>query len=554
MRRPTPIRLLIAAGAGLALVASSVVGQAAPQQTVTLTPLGTYETGLFDVAAAEIVKYDPGTQRLFVVNAEAAVVDVLDASNPNSPTKIGEIDATSLGAGANSVAVHDGLVAVAIEADPKTDPGLVAFYFADSLELLATVPAGALPDMVTFTPNGRRVLVANEGEPSENYTVDPVGSITVIDIPSTVSTLQQWKSVCDQFGSNHPVCQKSSHFALKGTTIGFEAFNGKEAALRESGVRISGPGASAAQDFEPEYIAVSKNSQEAYVSLQEANAFAVLDLRRLKVEKILPLGFKDHSLPGNGLDASDRDSAINIANWPIFGMYMPDAIETYQYRGKTYIVSANEGDTRDWGSYVDEDRVKDLTLDPTAFPDSATLRTDSNLGRLTVTNALGDTDNDGEFEELYVFGARSFSIWDEKGKLVFDSGDQLEQLIADINPDYFNSDHAENNFDNRSDNKGPEPEGVAIGEIRGKTYLFLGLERVGGIVIYDISNPNSPKFAGYFNNRDFSGDPEAGTALDLGPEGIEFIPAKVSPTGQPMLAVGNEVSGTTTLFSIDFLN
>lgn len=519
-------------------------GTAAPsKQTIELSVLGTYESGLFAQGGAEIVKYDEDTERVFAVNAADASVDVLDVSDPSAPTKVASIDVAAtladdpdfdgVVAGANSVAVDHDVLAVAVQADPKTDTGWAAFYDTDTLELIGWVEAGALPDMITFSPNGKLVLVANEGEPNSYGlvdSVDPEGSVTVIEVTANFKE-------------------------LSATTVDFTGFNGQEGALRAAGVRIFGPGASAAQDFEPEYIAVTHDNHTAYVGLQENNAIAVLDLKKMEFTKILPLGYKDHDLAGNAFDGSDRDGAGNsgliaIKNWPVFGMYMPDGIAVYRVKGKDYIVTANEGDSReDW--FDEEEAVRNLTLDATNLPNPPDLKNDDLIGRLTVTKTLGDPDDDGDYDALYAFGARSFSIWDEDGELVFDSGDAFEQITADAFPANFNSTHDANNFDNRSDNKGPEPEGLAIGEINGRTYAFIGLERVGGIMVYDISDPHAPEFIQYINNRPFSGTPSAGTAGDLGPEGLDFVPASRSPNGKPMLAVGNEISGTTTLYEID---
>ena len=503
----------------------------------SLNPIGTYASGKFDESAAEIVAFDPQTKRVFVVNALDASVDVLDVTNPANPIKVAAIDAkaagVSLGA-ANSVAVYDGLLAVAIERSPKQVDGIVAFYSTSTLELLRTVDVGALPDMLVFTPDGKRVLVANEGEPNDNYDVDPEGSISIIDLRRGLRRASV-------------------------TNVGFTEFNDDKEALVAAGVRIFGPGATVAQDLEPEYIAVDANGATAYVTLQENNAIAVLDIRRGRLRKILPLGYKDLSLPGNEADLSDKDDAINIAAWPVLGMYLPDATETYTVAGKTYIVTANEGDSRDYPGFSEEVRVKDLlgdegkTLDPTVFPDRDQLVTDAQLGRLKITNTLGDADGDSQMEALYAFGARSFSIWDEEGNLVWDSGNQIESITANLIPDDFNSTNDENgSFDNRSDDKGPEPEALAIGKILGRTYAFIGLERVGGIMMYDITDPTSPSFVTYSNNRDFSvPDAEQPEAGDLGPEGIRFVPWYQSPNWRPLLIVGNEVSGTTSIFQID---
>jgi hypothetical protein len=515
------------------LLASSVQAMPFDKTSLNLSVVGEYKTGVFDEGAAEIVAHDTINQRIFVINSSAATVDVLDINDPSNPSKIGVLNVSTLGAGVNSVAIYKGLVAVAIEADPKQNPGKVAFYDSSNLTYINDVTVGALPDMVTFTPNGRYVLVANEGEPNDEYTVDPEGSVSIIDL---------------------------RHSPLHATvrTADFTRYIGMEDALRDKGIRIFGPKANAAQDLEPEYITVSGNSRTAWVSLQEANAMAVIDIRRAKVTEILPFGTKDHSQGSSEFDASDRDGAIKLTSWPTQGMYMPDAISSYQFQGKTYIVTANEGDSRDYDGYSEEARVRDLVLDPDAFPDAAELQQDENLGRLKTTTANGDTDGDGDFDVIYSYGTRSFSIWSGTGELVYDSGAEFETVTAASLPDDFNSNNNENgSFDSRSDDKGPEPEGIALGKIGGRTVAFIGLERVGGIIAYDITNPYKVEFLDYINNRDFSVDAQLpdGTVNpligDLGPEGLVFISASKSPNAKPMLVVGNEVSGSTTLYGID---
>jgi DNA-binding beta-propeller fold protein YncE len=488
---------------------------ATPADAFSLRPIGTYSTGIFDEGAAEIAAYDPGTQRLFVTNADSNNLDILDISDPTTPTLFGNIDLSGFGGGVNSVAFGNNMFAVAVEAEVAQDPGSVLFFDVTG-NLMNSVTVGPLPDMVTFTPDGKKLLVANEGEPSDDYTNDPEGSVSIIDVLSGNVTTAGFNNV-----------------PLVGD------------------VRIFGPGASVAQDLEPEYITVSADSKKAWVSLQENNALGILDIESGEVEKVVGLGYKDHSEDDNPLDASDKDDEINIRNWPVLGMYQPDAIASYAVGDRTYVVTANEGDARDYDAFSEEERIEDLTLDPDAFPNAAELQQEENLGRLTVTNTRGDTDGDGDFDELYAFGGRSFSIFDEEGNLVFDSGDDFEQITADRFPNFFNSDNDENTFDTRSDAKGPEPEGITIGTIFGRTYAFIGLERIGGIMTYDITDPNNPMFLDYVNNRDFSGDAEAGTAGDLGPEGLLFVSADESPNQQPLLVVTNEVSGSTTLYSID---
>ncbi|MFV8569905.1 choice-of-anchor I family protein [Marinobacter sp. SBS5] len=538
---------MLAAAGGLAACAVDTDSQvnAEVPGLIELSVLGSYvpEGDVFDESAAEIIAHEPSHQRLFVVNAQAATVDVLDISNPAAPALIDTIDASREGASANSVAVYGGLLAVAIEAEVKQAKGKVVFYNASDLSKVGEVTVGALPDMVTFTRDGQKVLVANEGEPSDDYTTDPEGSVSVIDLANGVANA-----------------------TVK--TADFRAYNGREQELRESGIRIFGPGASAAQDFEPEYIAVSQDNTRAWVTLQENNAVAVLDIENARIVDVLPLGFKDHRLFGNEMDASNKDGGINLQNWPVKGMYQPDAIASYGYNGMTYYITANEGDSRDYDGFSEEFRVKDLQLSE-AFGNEAQrkeLQDKANLGRLKVTSTMGvingcdpaskatDVEQDCVFGELYSYGARSFSIWNEQGQRVFDSGNDFERITANLIPEGFNATNDDNGADDRSDDKGPEPEAVAVGEIQGQNYAFIGLERVGGIMVYNVSNPQSPQFVQYLNNRDFSvstAEVEAGKAGDLGPEGMAFIRAEDSPTSQPILAVGNEVSGTTTLYRVD---
>lgn len=500
--------------------------------------------GVTSANGAEIPAFDPINDRLFVV--AGATVDFYTVSNTGALTLAGAlIPGFAAPAGTeilpNSVAVKNGIVAVAYAiretASGTQQTGKVAFFNAADNSFIRAVDVGALPDMLTFTPDGTKVLVANEGEPNEDYSVDPEGSISIIDISGGVANLTQ---------SNV-------------TTADFSAFNAQKAELIAQGVRIVKPDATVAQDFEPEYITVSGDGLTARITLQENNAIAVLDLQTGQITEIQPLGLKNHNLPGNGLDTGDRDGSgnttlLNIRNQPVFGMYQPDAIASYTVNGQTYYITANEGDARvrptgdgiisgvnEAGIFNEEVRVgsSSYVLDPTVFPNASTLKTNANLGRLTVTTASGDTDGDGDFDQIHAFGARSFSIWDSNGNQVFDSGDQLERITATQVPSLFNSDgnFTSPNFDTRSDNKGPEPEGVVVGVVNGRTYAFIGLERVGDVIVYDVTNPTRPEFIEYIN-----------TPEDIGPEGLTFIAAADSPTGKPLLVTANEISKTVAVF------
>ena len=504
-----------------------------------------------------------------------------------------------------------GIVAVAIEADPATDPGLVAFYNAGDLSLLGTVAAGALPDMVTFTPDGSRLLVANEGEPSDDYAIDPEGSVTLIDLRAGVAgatattvgfadfnaggsraaELPAMVRVFGNFGrtaagvsaftdtspatltlDDASAFQAGDFFTLAsdGDPIPYQVasvagnvltlttgFDGDTTLNANLGPAFRHDGASSvAQDLEPEYIAVSPDGSTAFVALQENNALAVIDIAGATVTRIAALGVKDHNVPGFGLDASDRDGGVNIRNWPVMGMYMPDSIAAFQVDGESFVITANEGDSREYDAFVEELRFADAPREG-ALADAA-FGADAMLGRLATT-LTNDSDGNGQLDRPWSFGARSFSIRDAAGRLVFDSGDDFEVITAARFGADFNNDNDDNAGDSRSDAKGPEPEAVAVGAVNGRSYAFVGLERVGGIMVFEVTNPENPDFVQYLNNRDFEFDIDGqianGTASpaaagDLGPEGFRFVPAADSPTGDALLLVGSEISGTTTIYRI----
>jgi hypothetical protein len=497
----------------------------AQEGALTLTQIGRYETGLFDEGATEIAVYDPATQQLFVTNSADGTADVLDLSDPTAPTRTMQLDVSEYGDGVTSVAVYGDMLAAAVPADPAQDPGSIVL-FNTAGEFQAVYEVGALPDMVTFTPDGAYIVTALEGEPSDDYTVDPEGMVGIINLATQEVSVAR-----------------------------FTDFNadGPRAAEFDPAIRIYGPGANVAEDLEPEYIAISPDSTTAYVTLQENNALAIVDIATAQVTALLSLGFKDYNVEGNGIDPTDEDGGINIRPVPVFGMYQPDGIAAYEVDGALYLVTANEGDSRDYEDvFSEEGEPQEVTLDAEAFPNAEELILEENIGKLEISTVVGDTDGDGDYDALYNFGARSFSIWSAAdGSLVWDSGDDFEQITAAAYPEHFNSTSDEgNSFEDRSDNSGPEPEGVTLGEIDGVTYAFVGLERIGGVMVYNVSDPTAPEYVTYINTRDFAGDPTTSTAGDLAPEGLVFISAENSPTGTPLLVVSYEVSGSITIYEI----
>jgi hypothetical protein len=552
-RRTATCSLALAAtlAAGLPLIGGLTASVAAdPTPTdPRLAKIGTYDSG-DRYAGAEIAAF--GSNRLFITNGATNTLDVVDASDPTNPTLITSIDITPYGPSLQSVDVKGSLVAVAVQGATKTAPGSVVFFDTNGT-FVAQKTVGALPDMVTFTPDGTKVLTANEGEPRDYCApqvgetaldVDPEGSISIIDVSGGAASATV-------------------------STAGFTAYNGTEAALRAQNIRIYGPNATAAQDLEPEYITVSGDSSTAYVTLQENNALATVNLATASVSGLASLGYKDHNAAGNGLDPSDRDGPsngplVNIVNRPVQGMYQPDAIASFTSGSDTYLVTANEGDAREWACFNGgtdpntleaEDRRAGASpgMDPTVF---AGLTGNAQLGRLSVTTRFPATTNgSNQFTSLYSLGGRSFSIRDTAGNLVFDSGDDIEQIVAAQLPSRFNTDFSDssgtvNGLDSRSDNKGPEPEGVTVGSAYGTTYAFVGLERAGGIMVFDLATPASPRFVQWINTTDYAGDIDLGTAGDVSPEGLEFVPAADSPTGKPLVIAAYELSGTTAIFEL----
>lgn len=531
----------------------AMTGQVSSSQTattvyksVTFNPAGSYVHGAFDKSAAEITAFHRASKRSFVVNAQNKKVDVIDLSNIHEPVLVRSLVVSDIGSTVNSVAVHGDKIALAVQANVKTDNGFVVLFDANTLERTQVIEVGALPDMVTFTEDGGYLLVANEGEPDEDYKIDAEGSVSIINLKDI----------------QNPIVK----------TATFNKFNNQKQQLMNAGVRIFGKKAdgsmsTVAEDLEPEYIAVNKDNKTAYVSLQENNAIAVIDIERAQVTDIKPLGVKDHSVAGNELDVSNKDGAINITTWPILGMYMPDAIAYYSVNGKDYIVTANEGDAREWGDFNEEVGFDDIKTDPAKFNRQACHNLDCGdkkaLGKIDFSASMGDSNGDGVYEKLYSFGARSFSIWDvaDFSTPVFDSGSFMGKYTAQKYPNNFNASNDKNDFDNRSDNKGVEPEGVVLGQVGSQTIAFIGLERISSVMAFDVTNPKQAKFMGEINTRTFDdkklkaaeeGSAPANADGDLGPEGLTFISAKDSPSGKPLLLVGYEVSGSSRVFELDF--
>ncbi|EMD83466.1 choice-of-anchor I family protein [Pacificimonas flava] len=476
-------------------------------------------------AGSEVVATENG--RFVVTNGAENRIDIFLIGSGGLERSI---DLSSIAGfeGVQSVDIRGGVIAAAIARSGGN--GLVATFDAETGEALAQYECGVLPDMVTFSKDGTRLFVANEGERGDlpNPADDAApGSISVITLES---------GGVESFGFEaYDDMNADGVFDEADLTI-----------LRDMGIRTF-PGSAPSLDFEPEYIAEGADGN-LYVTLQEANAVAVFDLETMAFVDLFSAGAVDHSLPGNGIDPSDRDSAIDIHTVPVMGLRMPDAIATVDIGGETYFLTANEGDSRDF----EEVRIKDVVLDPATFPNAAELQQDDQLGRLAISAVDGDTDGDGDYDVLYAYGSRSFTIFDATGNVVFNSGDDFEQIIAATRPPLaFNNDEfdpataasedLQTLDEDRSDAKGPEPEAIAVGQVGEQVYAFVGLERDSGIMIYDITNPHGATFVDYIDSAAYG---------HFAPEIIRFIPADESGNGQAQLAVSYEVSGTTAVYDL----
>lgn len=524
--------------------------------------------------AAEIVAYQASKKWIYAINSsgDEAVVNIIPADTFDTAALVkdneGIVTATNLASAitlslnentpgdANSIAIdaNNQLLAVAMAATSVGEAGQIAFYniSGDTPVFIKNVTVGALPDMVAFSHDGAKVVVANEGEPNGDYSIDPEGTISIIDITNG--------TIADNVLS-----------------INFQDYNNQQAELEAQGLVFANPtgrtingnliNTTVAMDLEPEYVSISKDNKYAYVSIQENNGLAIINLEDNSLE-LKGLGFKDWS--NLQFDASDKDGGVNFKSYPgLYGMYQPDTIASFSWKGANFIVSANEGDAREYFfdasdeadciakggldydakdgclAYIDESRVEDLAL---AANFDYLNNDDNDIGRLKVTTVKGDKNNDGQYESLYAYGARSFTIWDSNGLVVFDSGDQIARVTASVHGNAFNNNEDENKGDTRSDDKGAEPEALTLGKVGDRLFAFVGLERMGTIMVFDITNPYDVKFQDYFYNRSL--EPSADISGDLAPEGMTFVPAAQSATNEALLIVGNEISGSIAVWEI----
>lgn len=524
--------------AGIPFNGQQVRAETGISNTIDIKKIAGYSIGQTneDGGVAEIVKYNPDNEKFYVINGYGQMVDIVSLKGLTPTETVQQLqkeksiniadavntdtfvygDLTSI----EMNTANDTIVA-AVQASDYTQNGKIVVMNYEG-DIQKTYDAGIQPDMVKLTADGKYILSANEAEPRGGLEgEDPEGSVTIVEVETGKVTQVK--------------------------------FDDESVIADDVHIRNNGTKADAVRDLEPEYIAVSNDSSKAFVTLQENNAIATIDIKAGKVISVKSLGYKDHSLPGNELDAA-RNGKIEMERLPILGAYMPDSVAYVNINGVDYLITANEGDATEWPeedptfiNIADFKDVKDnITLNPELFkgmtPEEAQaaidkMKSSDDYKKLEVLTDRGD-------DAIYTLGGRSFTIWKaDTMEPVYDSGSDFETITAERYPDVFNWSNDDDEFEKRSAKKGPEPEDVKVGMIGDQVYAFVGLERIGGFMTYNISNPQNAQFANYLNSRDFS----QAIAGDVAPEGLEFVAADVSPTGRPLVLVGNEVSGTVSV-------
>ena len=557
----------LALGLGLALqLGTAASAQGVPTggyengtAALNLTQIARYSAGQYNVdgGVMEIVAHNQATEWAYAINGQSGKLAAIPLAGLTAGAHVEELTGTEIDVKAlveaedgtfqygdmTSVAISPDstTLAAALQAQGSNDAGRVALFTCEedgSLTLEALVETGAQPDMVTFAGDGV-VLTADEGEPREGYgenIADPKGSVTVVDVESQESTV-----------------------------VDFTAFDSQRDQLAEAGIVLK-KGSTPSVDLEPEYIAVSGG--KAYVTLQENNAIAVLDIDSQTFDGVYSAGFEDHST--TAIDLDKKDDAYDPQTYEsLLGIRMPDGIAAFTVEGATYLVTANEGDAREWGDedlgtfYLSEDE-RDFGEEGVTSPTGAITAENSGLEGKVVFFKTEDFDG-LDSEKDYVFGGRSFTVFQvtQDGlEEVFTSGDDFEALTAQYVPEYFNASNDNAVLDDRSGKKGPEAESVTVGTVDGKTYAFVALERTGGVMVYDVTDPEAITFVNYVNTRDFGTTVEGSeeyedgeldkwvTGGDVAPEGLLFLDAASSPNGEPLLLAACEVSGTVAVYQL----
>lgn len=470
-----------------------------------------------DGGCMEIVEYNEKNGFVYSISGQKGYIVAIDIKSVTSEEKVVNLSGTEydvkplveeIGAeygDITSVAISpDGTkLAAAIQHEEYNKAGYVVVFQCEADGTLTNpvlYNAGVQPDMVTFA-NNSIVLSADEGEPRNGFSngaVDPKGTVTIINLEDASDTQVDFsKFTADELVADNILLN-----------------------------RVDGIIQSPSKDLEPEYMTVSSDGTTAYVVLQEANAIAVLDIQAQEFTGIYSCGYEDYSKIAVDIMADGTYNATTYEN--LLGARMPDGVAIYETNGATYLVAANEGDSREWGDFSNE------------------LKTEAVTGEKLTTLDPSATAGIPEGKTV-LFGGRSFTMYKVTSdglSEVFDSGNDFEALSAYYLPDYFNCSNDDIEIDSRSTKKGPESENITVGVVDGRTYAFIAIERIGGIMVYDITKPTAVKYTNYINSREFASAIQG----DVAPEGL--CVTKETESGKAILIVAYEVSGTLSAYEL----
>ena len=541
---------LIAVLTASALFAAGQLPAQADEATVKITEISSITSGDGE-GSAEIATYHAGSKRIFATNGVKNTIDIFDISDVANPKKVGSVALSPYGNDVTSVAAgKDVVVAVVNVSDkfsatgvPTTTNGKIVVFDTAGKVLSSPDVLGVLPDSVSFAPNGTTALVAIEAQPvcakddpataakeDADYTKasDPVGGVTVVDLSDPAAPVLKF--------------------------AGFDQFTVSE--MRAKGIAVSSVVNNVSKDFEPEFASAIDNNY-AYVTIQEANAIGKLNIQTATFESITRAF--ESKVSQVARDTSDRDSGAGPRTYAnVVGASQPDAIAGFKMGSGNYFITANEGDAREYTCLNDDFRAASLKVDPRRFADWKTLSGSAALGRAKVNPTIGDRDGDGDIDTIHLRGSNSMTMY-RNGLAIWDSADLLDQIqtaafgVANINGSHsLSSDKATMNYvgQDRSDDKGSEPEGVAVGMVGDRRIAVLGLERMSALAVFDITKPRVPVFIEWLQMLPAKATP-AKDVKYWSPEGIVFVPADKSPSGKALIITSYELSGSLSIHQIE---
>ena len=544
-----PVALFTFIGAA-ALVTAGQLPALANEATFKVTEISSITSGDGE-GGTEISSFHAGSKRIFTTNGVKNAVDIVDISDVANPKKVGSVALSPYGNDVTSVAAgRDVVVAVVHVAEkfsatgaPTSFNGKIVVFDTNGKVLSSPDILGVLPDSVSFAPDGTTALVAIEGQPvcakddaataakeDTDYTKasDPVGGVSVVDLSNPSAPVVRF--------------------------AGFDQFS--VAAMKAKGIAVSSLINNVSKDFEPEYVSAVDNNY-AYVTIQEANAIGRLNIKSATFESITrAFESRTEFVPR---DTSDRDSGAGPRTYKnVVGASQPDAIAAFKVGLGEYFLTANEGDAREYSCINDDVRAASLKVDARRFPDWKSLSGNAALGRAKVNPTIGDKEGDGDIDTIHLRGSNSMTMY-RNGIVIWDSGDLLDRIqtqafgVANINGAHsLSSDKSTMNFvgQDRSDDKGAEPEGVTTGMVGDRRIAVLVLERMSALVIFDITQPRTPVFQEWIQMLPAKATP-AKDVKYWSPEGVIFVPAEKSPSGKALIITSYELSGSISIHQIE---